>query len=113
MLFTQKMKSVTAAEYSEVTLQVELSVESTEVQWMRQGVLIHDGTKYSLKHQGRTHSLTVHDVAMSDCGTYSCETLHDRTQAQLAVERECSPEARSYLFTAVGPPLVLMTAALN
>ncbi|XP_070832769.1 obscurin-like protein 1 [Chaetodon trifascialis] len=86
VLFTKKMTPVVAEEYSEATLEVEVSLDSGEVQWMRQGVLIHPGAKYTLKYKGRKHSLTIHKLAMSDRGTYSCETLHDRTQAQLTVE---------------------------
>ncbi|XP_063743426.1 obscurin-like protein 1 isoform X2 [Eleginops maclovinus] len=86
VLFTKKMMPVVAEEYSEATLEVEVSLDSGEVQWMRQGVLIHPGAKNTLKHKGRKHSLTIHRLAMSDRGTYSCETLHDRTQAQLTVE---------------------------
>ncbi|XP_041806886.1 obscurin-like protein 1 [Chelmon rostratus] len=86
VLFTKKMTPVVAEEYSEATLEVEVSLDSGEVQWMRQGVLIHPGAKYTLKHKGRKHSLTIHKLAVSDRGTYSCETLHDRTQAQLTVE---------------------------
>ncbi|XP_029314434.1 obscurin-like protein 1 isoform X7 [Cottoperca gobio] len=86
VLFTMKMMPVVAEEYSEATLEVEVSLDSGEVQWMRQGVLIHPGAKNTLKHKGRKHSLTIHRLAMSDRGTYSCETLHDRTQAQLTVE---------------------------
>lgn len=89
VLFTKKMIPVVAEEYSEATLEVEVSLDSGEVQWMRQGVLIHPGAKYTLKHNGQKRSLTIHKLAMSDRGTYSCETLHDRTQAQLTVEREC------------------------
>ncbi|KAM4731326.1 obscurin-like protein 1 [Anableps anableps] len=85
-LFTKKMTAVVAEEYSEATLEVEVSQDAAEVQWMRQGILIHPGAKYTLKTKGRKHSLTVHKVAVSDRGTYSCETLHDRTQAQLSVE---------------------------
>ncbi|XP_069389517.1 obscurin isoform X11 [Paralichthys olivaceus] len=86
VLFTKKMTPVVAEEYSEALLEVEVSVDSEEVQWMRQGVLIHPDAKYTLKHKGQKHSLTIHKLAMSDRGTYSCETLHDRTQAQLTVE---------------------------
>uniref|UniRef100_A0A3Q1FD51 Obscurin-like protein 1 n=1 Tax=Acanthochromis polyacanthus TaxID=80966 RepID=A0A3Q1FD51_9TELE len=87
VLFTKKMTPVVAEEYSEATLEVEVSLDAGEVQWMRQGVLIHPGAKYTLKHTGRKHSLTLHKLTVSDRGTYSCETLHDRTQAQLTVER--------------------------
>ncbi|XP_071341780.1 obscurin-like protein 1 isoform X12 [Trachinotus anak] len=86
VLFTKKMMPVVAEEYSEAILEVEVSLDSGEVQWMRQGVLIHPEAKYALKHKGRKHSLIIHKLAMSDRGTYSCETLHDRTQAQLTVE---------------------------
>lgn len=82
------MKSVVAEEFGEATLEVELSLESDEVQWMRQGVVIHPGPKFSLQQSGQKHTLTIHNLALSDRGTYSCETLHDRTQAEVTVERE-------------------------
>lgn len=84
------MTPVVAEECSDAVLEVEVSVDSGEVQWMRQGVLIHHGAKHTLRHDGKNHSLTIHKLTASDRGTYSCETLHDRTQAQLAVERECA-----------------------
>ncbi|XP_061774413.1 obscurin-like isoform X2 [Nerophis ophidion] len=87
VMFTKKMAPLTCEENSEATLEVEVSLDSSEVQWMRQGVLIHPGPKYTLKHKGPKHSLTIHKLAKSDQSTYSCETLHDRTQAQLTVER--------------------------
>uniref|UniRef100_A0A3Q2XJI3 Obscurin-like protein 1 n=1 Tax=Hippocampus comes TaxID=109280 RepID=A0A3Q2XJI3_HIPCM len=86
--FTKKMAPVTAEEYSDATLEVEVSLDSSEVQWMRQGVLIHPGAKYTLNQQGPKHSLTIHKVTASDRGGYSCETLHDCTQGQLTVERK-------------------------
>ena len=84
------MAPLTAEEFGEATLEVEVSLDSGEVQWMRQGVLLHPGAKYSLKRKGRKHTLTVHKLAVADRGIYSCESLHDRTQAQLTVERECT-----------------------
>lgn len=93
MLFTKKMESVVAEEFGEATLEVELSLECGEVQWMRQGVVIHPGSKFSLKQSGRKCMLTIHNLALSDRGTYSCETLHDRTQASLSVERESAHAA--------------------
>ncbi|XP_077436910.1 obscurin-like isoform X2 [Vanacampus margaritifer] len=84
--FTKKMLPVTAEEYGDAALEVEVSHDCREVQWMRQGVLIHPGAKYTLKHEGRKHSLTIHKLAPSDRGSYSCESLHDCTQAQLTVE---------------------------
>lgn len=88
MLFTKKMESVVAEEFGEATLEVELSLECGEVQWMRQGVVIHPGPKFTLTQSGQKRMLTIHKLALSDRGTYSCETLHDRTQAGLSVKRE-------------------------
>ncbi|XP_055018218.1 obscurin-like protein 1 [Boleophthalmus pectinirostris] len=85
VVFTRQMSAVSAEEFGEALLEVEVSEDSGEVQWMRQGVLLHAGPKYSLLKRGRTHSLRVQRLALSDSGKYSCETLHDRTQAQLTV----------------------------
>ncbi|KAI4892996.1 hypothetical protein NFI96_027323 [Prochilodus magdalenae] len=86
VLFTKKMEPVVAEEFGEATLEVEVSLESGEVQWMRQGVVIHPGPKFTLKQSGQKRSLTIRKLALSDRGMYSCETLHDRTQAKLSVE---------------------------
>uniref|UniRef100_A0A671T6L5 Obscurin like cytoskeletal adaptor 1b n=1 Tax=Sinocyclocheilus anshuiensis TaxID=1608454 RepID=A0A671T6L5_9TELE len=82
------MDPVVAEEFGEATLEVEVSLETAEVQWMRQGVVIHPGSKFTLKQNGQKRSLTIHKLTLSDRGTYSCETLHDRTRAKLTVERE-------------------------
>ncbi|XP_019910063.2 obscurin-like protein 1 isoform X4 [Esox lucius] len=86
VLFTRTMAPVVAEEFGEATLEVEVCLESGEVQWMRQGVVIHPGPKFTLKQNGQRRSLTIHKLALTDRGIYSCETLHDRTQAQLTVE---------------------------
>uniref|UniRef100_A0A3P8XYJ9 Obscurin like cytoskeletal adaptor 1b n=1 Tax=Esox lucius TaxID=8010 RepID=A0A3P8XYJ9_ESOLU len=88
VLFTRTMAPVVAEEFGEATLEVEVCLESGEVQWMRQGVVIHPGPKFTLKQNGQRRSLTIHKLALTDRGIYSCETLHDRTQAQLTVERD-------------------------
>ncbi|XP_016301136.1 obscurin-like protein 1 isoform X3 [Sinocyclocheilus anshuiensis] len=86
VLFTKSMGPVVAEEFGEATLEVEVSHETAEVRWMRQGVVIHPGSKFTLKQNGKKRSLTIHKLTLSDRGTYSCETLHDRTQAKLTVE---------------------------
>ncbi|XP_028846713.1 obscurin-like protein 1 isoform X10 [Denticeps clupeoides] len=86
VVFIKGMETVEAEEFGEATLEVKLSSDSGEVQWMRQGMVIKPGPKFTLKQRGATRSLTIHRLALSDRGTYSCETLHDRTQAKLCVE---------------------------
>ncbi len=53
MLFTKSMDPVVAEEFREATLEVEVSLETAEVQWMRQGVVIHPGSKFTLKQNGQ------------------------------------------------------------
>ncbi|XP_051787148.1 obscurin-like protein 1a isoform X2 [Erpetoichthys calabaricus] len=86
VLFTKKLEAVIGEEHGEATLEVEVSLESGEVQWMRQGVVIQSSPKFTLNASGKKRSLTVHNLSISDRGTYRCETLHDRTQGKLMVE---------------------------
>ncbi|XP_018516550.1 obscurin-like protein 1a [Lates calcarifer] len=86
VMFTKKMEAVMAEEFGEATLETEISLETGEVQWMRQGVVIQSGPRHTLAQNGCKRSLTIHNLALSDRGTYRCETLHDRTQVKLNVE---------------------------
>ncbi|KAF7230095.1 obscurin-like protein 1a [Nothobranchius furzeri] len=86
VMFTKKMEAVTAEEFGEATLETEISLETGEVQWMRQGVVIQSSPRHTLGQNGCKRSLTIHNLTMSDRGTYRCETLHDRTQVKLNIE---------------------------
>ena len=77
-----------AEEFGEATMETEVSLESGEVQWMRQGVVIQAGPRHTLGQSGCRRSLTMRNLTLSDRGTYRCETLHDRTQVKLNVERK-------------------------
>lgn len=87
-MFTKKMDAVMAEEFGDATLETEISLETGEVQWMRQGVVIQPSPQYTLAQHGCKRSLTIHNLTLSDRGTYRCETLHDRAQVKLNVERE-------------------------
>uniref|UniRef100_A0A4W3I0N4 Obscurin like cytoskeletal adaptor 1b n=1 Tax=Callorhinchus milii TaxID=7868 RepID=A0A4W3I0N4_CALMI len=89
IVFTRKLESRSVEEMQEVTLEVGVSTECAEVRWLKQGVLVQPGNKYSLHQDGTTRRLTIHSCCFSDRGTYQCETLHDRTQARLTIECEC------------------------
>ena len=77
-----------AEEYGDATMETEVSLDTGEVQWMRQGVVIQPGPRHTLGQSGRKRSLTICNLNLSDRGTYRCETLHDRTQVKLNVERK-------------------------
>ncbi|XP_029942050.1 obscurin-like protein 1a [Salarias fasciatus] len=86
IMFTKRMDAVMAEEFDDATLETEISLETGEVQWMRQGVVIQSGPRHTLGQDGRKRSLTIRNLTLSDRGTYRCETLHDRTQVKLNVE---------------------------
>uniref|UniRef100_W5L213 Obscurin-like protein 1 n=1 Tax=Astyanax mexicanus TaxID=7994 RepID=W5L213_ASTMX len=90
VLFTKRMEAVMAEEFGEAVLETEVSLESGEVQWMRQGVVIQPGPRHTLILSGRRRGLKITNLSLSDRGTYRCETLHDRTQVKLNVERKIS-----------------------
>uniref|UniRef100_A0A8C2WTQ6 Obscurin like cytoskeletal adaptor 1 n=1 Tax=Cyclopterus lumpus TaxID=8103 RepID=A0A8C2WTQ6_CYCLU len=84
--FTKKMEAVMGEEFGDATLETEISLETGEVQWMRQGVVIQPGARHTLAQNGCKRSLSIQNLTLSDRGTYRCETLHDRTQVKLNVE---------------------------
>ncbi|XP_034467642.1 obscurin-like protein 1a [Hippoglossus hippoglossus] len=86
VMFTKRMEAVMAEELGDATLETEISLETGEVQWMRQGVVIQPGARHTLAQNGCKRSLTICNLNLSDRGTYRCETLHDRTQVKLNVE---------------------------
>uniref|UniRef100_A0A667WA79 Obscurin like cytoskeletal adaptor 1a n=1 Tax=Myripristis murdjan TaxID=586833 RepID=A0A667WA79_9TELE len=88
VMFTRKMDAVMAEEFGDATMETEVSLETAEVQWMRQGVVIQPGPRHTLAQNGCKRTLTIHNLTLSDRGTYRCETLHDRTQVKLNVERK-------------------------
>ncbi|XP_053272939.1 obscurin-like protein 1a [Pleuronectes platessa] len=86
VMFTKRMEAVMAEELGNATLETEISLETGEVQWMRQGVVIQPGPRHTLAQNGCKRSLIICNLNLSDRGTYRCETLHDRTQVKLNVE---------------------------
>ncbi|KAJ7405278.1 hypothetical protein WISP_141124 [Willisornis vidua] len=86
VLFVRKLQDMVAEEQEDVCLEVEVSHETAEVQWLKQGVLLQPGSKYVLQESGCRRTLTICCLGPADRGTYRCESLHDRTQAKLCVE---------------------------
>ncbi|NWH50130.1 OBSL1 protein, partial [Fregata magnificens] len=86
VLFVRKLRDVVAEEQGDACLEVEVSHEAAEVQWLKQGILLQPSSKYQLQELGRRRTLTICCLGPADRGTYRCESLHDRTQARLCVE---------------------------
>ncbi|XP_026114216.1 obscurin isoform X4 [Carassius auratus] len=84
--FKKKLSDVTVTEQDTVRLEVELSKPSTDVKWMKNGVVLQQGENMEIHVDGAKQALVLKSVAYADRGQYSCETLDDKTQAKLTVE---------------------------
>uniref|UniRef100_A0A9J7XXV3 Obscurin, cytoskeletal calmodulin and titin-interacting RhoGEF b n=1 Tax=Cyprinus carpio carpio TaxID=630221 RepID=A0A9J7XXV3_CYPCA len=84
--FKKKLADVTVTEQDTVHLEVELSKPSTDVKWMKNGVVLQQGENMKIHVDGAKQALVLKSVAYADRGHYSCETLDDKTQAKLTVE---------------------------
>lgn len=87
--FKKKLADATVQEQDAVRLEVELSKPSTEVKWMKNGVVLQPGGNLEIHVDGAKQTLVLKSVTYSDRGHYSCETLDDKTQAKLTVESMC------------------------
>lgn len=92
MVFLKKLEAKSIQEKETLTLEVELSKPSTEVKWMKNGSLLRPSADMELKAEGTKHSLVIKSAVSTDRGYYSCETLHDKTQAKVAVESKSGSE---------------------
>ncbi|XP_051738415.1 obscurin-like isoform X36 [Ctenopharyngodon idella] len=84
--FKKKLADVTVQEQDTVRLEVELSKPSSDVKWMKNGVVLQQGGNLEIHVDGAKQTLVLKSVAYADRGYYSCETLDDKTQAKLTVE---------------------------
>ncbi|XP_059391295.1 obscurin-like [Carassius carassius] len=84
--FKKKLSDETVTEQDTVRLEVELSKPSTDVKWMKNGVVLQQGENMEIHVDGPKQALVLKSVAYADRGHYSCETLDDKTQGKLTVE---------------------------
>ncbi|KAE8290817.1 Obscurin [Larimichthys crocea] len=85
--FKTKLENLTVEEQSEVKLEVELSKPSDEVRWMKNSVVLQPAGNMEIRVNGAKQALVFKSVTQADRGIYSCETLDDKTQAKLNVEK--------------------------
>lgn len=86
VLFIKKLENKTVQEEDTVELVVELSRLSTEIKWMKNGIVLQPEGNLKIQVDGVKQTLIFKSVTCADRGFYSCETLDDKTQAKLTVE---------------------------
>ncbi|KAG8138687.1 hypothetical protein E2320_001556 [Naja naja] len=69
-----------------IVLEVELSKPTPEVKWTKNASILHPTPNLEIQAQGTKHCLVIRSASCDNRGFYSCETLHDKTQAKVTVD---------------------------
>lgn len=91
-----------------VTLRCEVCKPKADVQWLKNGVEVVPGRRFSIRADGVERSLTIHRLTREDAGEYACESKDDQTVAALRVDSKyiCFPVV-PYVKQQVNSPLSL------
>uniref|UniRef100_S4RSQ7 non-specific serine/threonine protein kinase n=1 Tax=Petromyzon marinus TaxID=7757 RepID=S4RSQ7_PETMA len=84
--FVRKLGPVEVEERQTFVLEVDVSKASAEVKWTRNGLVIQPNKRFLFEADGSRRSLTILSAEMGDRGLYSCETLHEKTQAKVTIQ---------------------------
>lgn len=71
-------------------LRCELSISKAEVEWRKDGVLLHSSSKYEMWQDGTLRELRVHHLQPGDAGEYSCKAGDQTSSAKLTVKGKTS-----------------------
>ncbi|XP_045907701.1 obscurin isoform X6 [Micropterus dolomieu] len=88
IIFTKELGSQTADEGDSVTLHCELSKPGVPLEWRKGELGLCPCAKYEIRQTGHLATLIIHDVDPEDSGTYTCDTGHRQSTAQLAVKAQ-------------------------
>ncbi|KAG9472590.1 hypothetical protein GDO78_018425 [Eleutherodactylus coqui] len=88
VVFTQELPSIDPVEGRTAVLQCEVSSEGAPVEWRKGALVLQSGNKYEMKQDGRIVELVIHNVALEDCGQYTCSTATAQTTASVFVQEK-------------------------
>lgn len=86
--FTKPLEDQTVEEEATAVLECEVSRETAEVKWFKNGQEIHKTKKYDIIAEGRVRKLIIHGCTLDDAKTYKCDAKGFKTSAFLNVERK-------------------------
>ena len=89
--FNKPLKNVETTEFEEaIDFVCEVSLPQAKVTWLKDGLPLEEGPKYTVVEEGPVRRLVVKDVAKQDEAGYTCVVGEQKTQAELFVESEYS-----------------------
>uniref|UniRef100_A0A669QKL3 Obscurin n=1 Tax=Phasianus colchicus TaxID=9054 RepID=A0A669QKL3_PHACC len=83
---TQQLKNEEVEVGGTAKLHCEISISKAEVEWSKDGVVLHSSSKYEMWQQGTIRELRVHHLEPGDAGEYSCKAGDETTSAKLTVK---------------------------
>ena len=84
--FQKELKNQEAVEGDSIMLRCELSKPGLTVEWRKGGVVLQSGKKYTVKQDGHTQELLIHDLDPEDNGFYTCDGGAQLTTASVTVQ---------------------------
>ncbi|XP_041100614.1 obscurin isoform X15 [Polyodon spathula] len=84
--FTKELSDQKAEEKGSVTFQCETEEPVTKVTWRKGIAELKTGSKYHLKQEGTTLSLTINQLEKTDSDNYSCDIEAAQSRAKLTVQ---------------------------
>lgn len=82
--FKVEMKEEEATEGGTATLHCELT-KAAAVEWKKKHKVLKPGDKYTMRQEGATAELVIHDLEVKDSGDYTCVCGDKKTTAALTV----------------------------
>ena len=85
--FNKPLENVETTEFEEaISFECEVSLPQAKVTWLKDGLPLEEGPKYTVVEEGPIRRLVVKDVAKDDEADYTCVVGEQKTQAGLFVE---------------------------
>lgn len=82
----QQLKSEEVEVGGTARLRCEISISKAEVEWRKDGVVLHPSSKYEMWQDGTLRELRVHRLEPGDAGEYSCKAGDETSSAKLTVK---------------------------
>lgn len=86
--FTKKLTNIDTEELKTIEFKCETNRDNVPIEWYKDGKLLEDNDHITIENNGTNHLLIIHDVLITDQGSYSCQIKSNgkSTTAQLKVK---------------------------
>ncbi|XP_069770989.1 obscurin-like isoform X13 [Narcine bancroftii] len=86
VVFIQELQNEEVEENSTAILHCEVNKLNASVEWRKGSVVLHGSNKYTLKQEGLSINLLIHNLKLEDAGEYTCDSGDQQTVASLKIK---------------------------